>query len=301
MPTFPPRPSMPHLNALRAFEAAARLGSFATAAEELCVTPAAITQQIKSLEAWAGMALFERHAQGVALTDAARHALPTLTEAFDLLGASVHTLVRTARPRAIKIAALPSIAQFWLSPRLSAVRQIVPGLEISVTTREILPNLKREPFDLCLFLEEPSEAEGATCLARDEIFPVCAPDIAHRIRSRADLATETWLNDEDWIGDWEIWVAATGGGIPQTAPGPVFSLFGLALEEAINGAGVLIGHSLLIDKYLQNGTLIAPFPERVTLPQKLFLRVGLGAHEDPVIAQIVAYLTQDAPASENPV
>lgn len=284
---------MPPLNALRAFEAAARLGSFATAADELCVTPAAVTQQIKSLEAWAGMTLFERHAQGVTLTDVARHALPTLTEAFDLLGASVHGLVRTARPRAIKIAALPSIAQFWLSPRLSALRQIVEGLEVSVTARETLPNLKREPFDLCLFLEKPSDAEGAICLTQDEIFPVCAPAVAKRLECRADLAAETWLNDETWIGDWDAWVSATGGGLPQSTPGPVFSLFGLALEEAVNGAGVLIGHSILVGKHLQNGSLVAPFPERVPLEHKLYLRVGLGAGQDPVIAEIVKLLMQD--------
>ncbi|WP_306113175.1 MULTISPECIES: LysR substrate-binding domain-containing protein [unclassified Roseovarius] len=289
-----PRPNMPHLNALRAFEAAARLGSFSLAAEELYVTPAAVTQQIKSLEAWAGMVLFERHAQGVTLTDATRDALPTLTEAFDLLGSSVHTLVRKARPRAIKIAALPSIAQFWLSPRLSALRDAVPGLEISVTARETLPNLKREPFDLCLFLEKSSDASGAIPLAQDEIFPVCAPSVAQRLAKRADLAAETWLNDENWSGDWDRWVSATGGGIPQPASRPVFSLFGLALEEAINGAGVLIGHRLLVGKHLQSGALVAPFPDPVPLVRQLFLRIGLGAGEDPVIAEIVNLLSREA-------
>ncbi|MEO3416961.1 LysR family transcriptional regulator [Roseovarius sp. CAU 1744] len=278
---------MPPLNALRAYEAAARLGSFSTAAEELCVTPAAVAQQIKALEAWAGMMLFDRHAQGVTLTDAARQSVPDLTRAFDLLGASVHKLVRKAKPRSVRIAALPGIAQFWLSPRLSSLRQIVDGLEVSVTTRQTPPNLMREPFDLCLFLESPSEAEGAICLAQDEIFPVCTPEISEKLRSRSDLATETWLSDQDWIDDWDTWISATGGGVRPSASRPVFSLFGLALEEARNGAGILIGHSILVEQHLERGELVAPFPERIATGRQLCLRCAAPEGGDPVIAKII--------------
>ncbi|WP_292557607.1 LysR family transcriptional regulator, partial [Mesorhizobium sp.] len=114
MAVNPPRPRMPPLNALRSFEAAARYESFAKAADELSVTPAAVSHQVKALEAWLGAPLFVRHAQGLHLTDAGRAALPAFSTAFDAMGLAVQEL-RIAAPRPqVSIAALPSIAQLWL-------------------------------------------------------------------------------------------------------------------------------------------------------------------------------------------
>ena len=120
MTVSPPRPKGPPLNALRAFEAAARRGSFSAAADELCVTPGAVAQQVKSLEAWAGARLFLRHAQGVELTALGLDVLPGFVAAFDRLGEAAQALRSQAAPDTIGIAALPSIAQLWLSPRLPA-------------------------------------------------------------------------------------------------------------------------------------------------------------------------------------
>ena len=122
MALAPPRPKGPPLNALRAFEAAARLGSFAAAAEELSVTAGAISQHIKQIEGWAGTALFARRAQGVTLTSAGRTLLAPLTLAFDNISDAT-SLLRTLSPKpTLNIATLPSIAQLWLQPRLAQVR-----------------------------------------------------------------------------------------------------------------------------------------------------------------------------------
>jgi len=265
----PHRSNLPPLNALRAFESVARLGSFTGAADELCVTPAAISQQVKSLEAWLGLALFDRHARGVSLNDAGRTAASDLTKAFDLIAGSVSSLIRTAKPNTFRIATLPSIAHFWLSPRLNILRKSVPNLEVSVTTRQTPPNLKRDPFEFSLFLEEPPDEAVAFPIAHDEIFPVCAPEVAARLSTPTDLQSETLLYDETWFDDWRIWGANIGGGLELGTAGPVFSLFGLALEEAKNGAGVLIGHSFLVDDHLKRGELVAPFPDRVVLVDTL--------------------------------
>src|SRR5262245_56225347 len=126
MAVDPPRPRMPPLNALRAFEAAARHESFAKAADELGVTPAAISHQVKALEEWLGAALFVRHAQGLYLTDAGRAAMPAFSAAFEAMGLAVQELrVHAPRPQ-ITIAALPSIAQLWLAPKLPALRRAFP-------------------------------------------------------------------------------------------------------------------------------------------------------------------------------
>lgn len=285
----PTKTNLPPLNALRAFESVARLGSFTSAADELCVTPAAVSQQIKSLEGWLGLRLFDRHAQGVTLSDAGRSAVPELTRAFDLMGGAVVSLLRIARPQKIRIATLPSIAHFWLSPRLNTLRAAIPNLEISVTTRLTPPNLMREPFEFSLFLlEEPGAAH---VVSRDEIFPVCAPEVARRLNSPADLGSETLLRDETWLEDWHIWLSAMGGDLPSGASGPVFSLYGLALEEAKNGAGVVMGHGFLVEDLLRRGELVAPFPERVVLDQKLCLEVAQDPAGDAVIQTITRILS----------
>jgi LysR family glycine cleavage system transcriptional activator len=128
MSIAPPRPKGPPLNALRAFEAAARLNSFSRAADELCVTPGAVAQHIKALEEWTSAPLFDRHAQGVRLTPLGRAVAPDLGDAFDSLADAAHLLRRIAAPDEIRIAALPSVAQLWLSPRLPAIRRTSPDL-----------------------------------------------------------------------------------------------------------------------------------------------------------------------------
>lgn len=287
MSVSPPRPKGPPLNALRAFEAAARLGGFAQAAEELSVTPGAISQQIKTLESWAATPLFERHAHGVTLTRAGTHILPELSRAFDTLGDVAHTL-RDAGPRTkLQIAALPSVAQLWLSPRLPALRKAMPDKRISVTAMERPPNLKREVFDLCLFIAEPTGATNEIILMQDEIFPVCAPDVAAQLKAPTDLAHQSLLVDESWADDWPRWAHAAGCDLSQIAEAARYSLFALAVAEAKAGAGVLIGHACLLHDALQDGSLVAPFNLRVPTGKALVLTTaGAGKSLARVLANI---------------
>ncbi|WP_243611494.1 LysR family transcriptional regulator [Shimia aestuarii] len=245
------------MNAMRAFEAAARLGGFTRAAEELCVTPGAIAQQVKALEAWAGAALFERGAQGVRLTSVGERVLPKMVAAFDAMGLAVGVLREAARPERLHVAALPAIAQLWLSPRLPEVRRAMPELEVSITAMETPPNLGREPFDLTVFYGDG----GGLCLARDVIFPVCAPQVAKGLSTVDDLATVPCLGDAVWREDWALWLRAVEREIDVS--GPVYSLYALAVEETVNGAGVLMGHGALVARHLRSGALVAPFGPRV--------------------------------------
>ncbi|MEY8839177.1 LysR family transcriptional regulator [Cribrihabitans sp. XS_ASV171] len=267
MSVAPPRPRPLPLNALRAFEAAARLGGFATAAEELGVSPGAVSAQVKQLEEMLGAPLFERSARGVVPTALAVEALPGLTRAFDGLAEISHGLRSGAKPQVVQVAALPSVAQLWLSPRLPDLRAAAPEIEISITAMERPPDLKRAPFDLCLFFGEgPGEA-----LARDVIFPVCAPALASRLRSPEDLRHLPCLTDTTWRADWPAWMAEALPGRAFAPQGPEFSLYALAVEETVNGAGVLMGHEALVAPYLERGQLVAPFETRVPLPRALRL------------------------------
>ncbi|WP_417726058.1 LysR family transcriptional regulator [Roseovarius sp.] len=271
MSVSPPRPKGPPLNALRAFEAAARLGGFANAAEELCVTPGAISQHIRALEAWIGGDLFERRSQGVRLTALGAEALPGFATAFDAMGAAVHGLRAAARHGTLHIAALPSVAQLWLSPRLPAVRAGLPDLRISVSAIESPPNLARDLFDLSLFIRSPTGSRGERVLVQDVILPVCAPDVAARLHSPSDLAGETLLHDALWAEDWAQWAEAALSETSLPNTGPRYSLYAIALEEARHGAGVLMGHQSLVQGALDDGSLIAPFDLPVPTGKALVL------------------------------
>lgn len=287
MPVAPPRPKGLQLNALRAFEAAARLGGFAAAAAELGVTPGAVTAHVKALEQALGAALFDRDAKGVRLTALGRRALPDFTEAFDRLGLAVQGLRAEAAPRTVHIATLPAIAQLWLSPRLPGLRAAAPEIAISITAMEAPPDLKRAPFDLNLFYRVPGEGR---VLATDEIFPVCAPALAARLTAREDLARLPCLTDSAWADDWARWAGAAMPGRDFAPAGPVFSLYALAVEEAVNGAGILIGHSALVQTHLDSGALVAPFPERVATGRALTLWSARGLRPVSPAARVADWL-----------
>lgn len=258
MAVAPRRPRLPPLNALRAFEAAARLGGFAQAAEELGVTPAAISQRIRALEEWAGRPLFERRAHGVRLTEDAAALVPQVAAAFDLLGEASARMRAEAPRRGLSIAALPAVAQLWLPARLPALRAMLGGAPLSVHALETPPNLRRDRFDLSIFFRAPGP--GLVDLAPDDIFPVCAPAMAARLTTPADLSRETLLHDETWSGDWALWSRATGAAPPDPRGGPRFSLFAVMAAEAKAGAGAMIAHAPLVESELASGALVRPFP-----------------------------------------
>ncbi|MCT8330644.1 LysR family transcriptional regulator [Albidovulum sediminis] len=268
MPVSPPPLKGLPLNALRAFEAAARLGGFAAAATELGVTAGAITAHVKTLEEALGAPLFERHARGVRLTALGQRVLPDFVEAFDRLGLAVQTLRAEAAPRQVHIATLPAIAQLWLSPRLPAIRAAAPEIAVSITAMEAPPDLKRAPFDLNLFFREDNLGR---LVSADEIFPVCAPQLAADLVHPRDLAQVPCLSDAVWADDWQLWAEVAAPGWSFAPRGPVFSLYALAVEETVNGAGVLVGHEPLVAQQLATGALVAPFGARRRLRRTLRL------------------------------
>ena len=274
MPVSPPRPKGPHLNALRAFEAAARLGSFAAAAEELSVTPGAVTQHIKTLEAWAETRLFTRNARGVELTSVAQALVPEFIRAFDQLGLAVHALRKQVAPNKIKLATLPSLAQYWLPARLGQLRQNAPDLQVSVIALEEPPNLVREPIDLSLFFSSDPLGPNDIEVLQDRIFPICTPELSARLNSLEDLRHETLLRDSTWAEDWDLWLAAQTDQSGIATGGTEHSLFAVALEEARHGGGVLMAHEALVQRFLDSGELVRPFPGIVDLPRKLVLRIA---------------------------
>lgn len=253
MSVAPKRPKGPPLNAMRAFEAAARHVSFVAAAEELNVTPGAISQHVKTLEDWSGVALFRRNAQGVDLTTQGRALVAEFTLAFDRLADATRALHALKPEPVFHIAALPAIAQLWLPKRLSRIRARFPNISFSVTATETQPSLARELFDLAIFFDVPDGSPEQIVIATDEIAPVCAPDFARRSDGFEGV---TLLHDQSWIDDWATWSDAVGVRVSDPASGPQFSLYSLAVEEAKAGAGVLMGHLCLVQDALAAKSLV---------------------------------------------
>ncbi|MEL6996678.1 MAG: LysR family transcriptional regulator [Pseudomonadota bacterium] len=263
MPLSPPRPTAAPLNALRALEAAVRHRSFLRAAEELSVTPGAVAQQIKKLEVWAGAQLFERQAQGVVPTPLALRLMPQLESAFTSLGTVGQALRHAGERSEIRIAALPAIAQLWLSPRLSDLKARLPDADLAIHALDDPPTLARGAFDLAIY---PADMLGdvqdrVEVLAETALTPVAAPSIAGSIHGTHDLETANLIHDLAWRDDWTIWLDANR--IQHDAPerGPRHSLYSIAVERCIAGDGLLMGNTALIQQHLDRGVLKRVFTD----------------------------------------
>jgi LysR family glycine cleavage system transcriptional activator len=258
------------------------LGSFAAAAEELNVTAGAVSQHIRTLESWTGLPLFERRSQGVRLSTEGRRLLPKFTKAFDVMGTAIRDLRDVSPNRAMSIAALPSVAQLWLQPRLTLFRDAARDATLSVTVSETPPNLERELFDLSLFMRDPKES--GIVISQDFLTPVCSPEL--KVQSLADLKQHRLLHDEVWAQDWPTWVQAAHAPIDRPEDGPRFSLYSMAVEEAKAGAGILIGHTAILDRDLASGALVQPFQMAVPAPYALVAEIADGPFAETIGAVV---------------
>ncbi len=286
----PPRPKGPPLNALRAFEAAARLGGFAAAANELLVTPGAIAQHIKTLESWIGDDLFVRKSQGVRLTRLGEGVAGEFCIAFDRLGEAVDKLRNLAPRTEIRIATLPSIAQLWLSPRMPAIRDAVRQTTFSIIATEAPLNLLREPVDLNLFFEPKDGRPNSIQIAQDFLYPVCAPHSAAAYKNLEDLSAASFLHDSTWSEDWQHWLEEQPVKADIDTRGATYSLYALAVEEAINGSGLLMGHDVLVNSHVQNGQLVALFDFKMPLETCLTVTFAKPPVANSALAKVIAVL-----------
>ena len=145
-------------------------------------------------------------------------------------------------------------------------------------------------FDLSLFLRVPTGSGGEMILEEDVIFPVCSPDVAARLKVPGDLGNEALLHDAIWPGDWALWAANAAPDLTGLDAGPSFSLYSVALEEAKNGAGVLMGHQCLVARALAKGELVAPFGPRVKTPKALVLETAATPRPGDDLARVMTLL-----------
>lgn len=258
------RPPAP-LNALRAFEAAARSLSFQAAAGQLFVTPAAVSHQVKRLEAYLGVELFRRGHRSVELTDEGAALAASLGELFGLLDLALDkAIARTAAD--LRVSTMESFAAKWLAPRLHRFHRDCPDLKLRIETGNEPADFVRGGIDVAIRYG-PGGYTGvyAERLADAPVFPVCAPSLLGATPPVLDdLARHTLLHDESAAGrpgvpDWRAWLAAVGATGVDASRGPVFASIYLAQEAAVAGHGLALGVGPLVEDDLHGGRLVKPF------------------------------------------
>jgi LysR family glycine cleavage system transcriptional activator len=254
--------SLPSLNGLRAFEAAARHLSFTRAAEELHVTQAAVSHQIVRLEQQLGVRLFVRRNRALQLTAEAQAYLPAVTEAFSGLRRATEKLQRTGGG-ILTVTSLTSFAAAWLVPRLGDFQEKHPDIEVRLTTSFGTVDFRREDVDMGIRLGDGKwPGLRAEWLMAEEVFPVCSPALAERLQSPADLADMTLLHVTHWPEGWPDWLAAAGLPGGKGARNLTFDLLISAYRAASQGMGVAMGQTPSVDPELAAGRLVVPFAFR---------------------------------------
>ncbi|WP_332697078.1 LysR family transcriptional regulator [Bosea sp. (in: a-proteobacteria)] len=257
------RPHLP-LNALRAFEAAARHLSFTRAAIELCVTPAALSHQVKGLEERLGAELFRRLPRGLSLTDEGQALLPTLRESFDRIAGMLERFEAGRSVEVLNIGAVGTFALGWLLPRLAAFRRAHPAIDLRLTTNNNRVDLAAEGLDYALrFGSGAWHGTAAERLFDAPMTAVCAPSILPRLRRPADLGKEVLLRSYR-ADEWKLWSAAASIE-PLLARGPVFDSSIALAEVAAAGEGVALVPALLFQRHFEASRLARPFPVEVSL------------------------------------
>ena len=308
---------LPPLNALRAFEAAARHLSVKKAAIELNVTPAAVSHQIRMLEDYLGVQLFHRYNRALELTDAARASLPKLREGFDCLVQAVERLRSHVSGGVLTVSAAPSFAARWLMPRLHRFIAAHPEVDVRVSARmrRVSVDGKGDVAERATVEAWLDDSDIAILYGRGNypslwvrklldltLAPICSPQLLqgdHPLRAPADLAHHMLLHDD--TGDlydnepfWDVWLREARVNGVDSRRGPHFSHAVLAFEAAIDAVGVVASMPVLAAEDLAAGRLVAPFDLRLPLTSAYYLVCHESASTRPAVALFRDWLLEEA-------
>ena len=288
---------LPPLNALRAFEAAARHLSFTRAAQELNVTQAAVSHQVKALEARLGLALFRRRNRALVLTEAGQAYLPPVRDAFDAIAQATRRLEARRSGGVLTVSTMDSFAAAWLVPRLGRFRAAHPDVDVRITITDRLVDFARDDVDLGIrYGRGHYPGLNVVRLLTEDIFPVCSPALLrgeNPLRSPADLHYHTLLHD-DMREDWRMWLmAATVADVDPTR-GPAFSHSHLVIQAAADGQGVALGRGALVAQDLAAGRLVKPFDISLAAEYAYYVVTPTAAAEQPKITAFRDWLLEEA-------
>ena len=264
--------TLPPLNALKAFESAARNLSVSAAAAELSVSPAAISHQLRLFEDFIGLAVLERAGRGIALTDAGRAALGPVQAGFAQFHGAMDAIDALGETGTLNISVAPSFASKWLLPRLHDFQALHSQIDVNVSASVQLVDFSRDSVDVAIRYGGGVYADlHSEKLISESVYPVCSPALLKHgapLTEPADLAAHTLLHDDSPDNDpscpgWDHWLRAAGHGEIEAARGPRFNQASLVLEAAALGRGVALAKATLADADIKAGRLVRLFSTEV--------------------------------------
>ena len=297
--------TLPPLENLRFFEAAARHQSFAHAAKELGVTAAAVAQRIRALEKHLDARLFERRRRGVQLNSTGRAYLKEVQRIL----ADVHGVSERQRlqPRRVRIVSVEAVAQKWLVPRLASFRAAHPGIAIEIETNHRSVDPTRHDFDAWLaYTGETAAPRPVTrredtlleeTLYEENLFPVCSPALLAARgapRTPADLHHWPLLYDLGWDADWSYWFSRQGEPTPDLSRASGFRLYSMVVEAAVNGLGAAVGRPMLIAVELERRTLVPLFERRERASERCCLITTAASRQRPELKAFRDWILKEA-------
>lgn len=287
------RPRLPPLNSLRLFEASARLLSFKNAAEELLLTPSAVSHGIQSLEEWLGVPLFLRTTKGLVLSEAGNTYIPIVRQALDLLASGSAQIVNKHSLGQLSISAAPTFGARWLLPRLHKFRELHPDIHIVIDTSHERAELSDAGVDLAIRMGRGNwQGVIADRLMAEEMVPVCAPSIYDRVRDLADIEQAPLIHVTSTSEDWAVWATETGRVAPDPAKGLRFDTIHMAFQAACQGLGVAIGRKPLVNAELASGSLVEVW-EAVFSNTSYWLVGAESRADDPRIVAFRSWILQE--------
>ncbi|HEX7046040.1 MAG TPA: transcriptional regulator GcvA [Gammaproteobacteria bacterium] len=294
---------LPPLNALRAFDAAARHLSLTRAAAELHVTHGAVSRQIKELEGFLGRRLFHRRPRGLELTSEGRLLAFTAGKVFEDLRDAVRSLRDVRQPGVITVSTVPSLAARWLVPRIAAFQARHPDYEIRVGTSHTLVDFRRDGVDLALRYGRGGwQGVYSERLFAPREFPVCAPSLlagAWPLKKPDDLAHFPLIHDMGF-GNWAQWLAAAGAKNVEVPRGLVLQDMNVVLQAAIEGQGVALASPPLVHADLRAGRLVRPFTVDIPVELSFYMVCESGRESSPELAPFLDWLREEAAALDAP-
>ncbi len=289
---------LPPLNSMRVFEAAARHLSFTHAGEELHVTQAAVSHQIRVLEEWLGVLLFQRLKNGIKLTEEGEAYLEPLTEAFDKLADATNQLVNRDEVKTLSISTLSSFASIWLVPRLKSFRDHYPDLDVRIETIDQEEDLlSKGEVDLDIrYGDGKWQHVNASKFLSENIYPVCSPAYLREngpLKKLDDLRGHTLLHDVGVMG-WKEWIELAGVEGIDVNRGPGFNHSHLVYQAAISGEGIALGRGALVADSIAKGDLVAPFSRKIPCTFSYYLVSTKTASDQPKTRAFTSWLMKTA-------
>ncbi len=290
------------LNALRAFEASARQLSFVRASEELSVTPAAVSHQVKRLEEYLGQPLFRRLPRGLLLTESGQLLLSELSDVFLRLDSAMERVIESDSRGTITLSVAPTFAVMWLIPRLQKFYTLNPDIDVRISTSLGLADFQRDDYDAAIRLGS-GEWIGleATKLFDESVTPMCSPRLlegADPLMTPDDLGKHVLLHNHSMDYDpdaptWQSWLEAAGASGVDASRGTHFSLPDHGLQASIDGAGVVLGWRFLAAKDIESGRVVEPFDLALPLGSSFYLVYPEAHSLRPNIAAFRDWLVQE--------